>query len=120
MHQQRGMSMVSLLAVLVAVGVMLKAVFSLMPMYWEHQMITTVLDNMYSAPEIRAETRPSAMKRILEDRLAGNDIDVDLSGLSLRTQQRGLELEWEYEMRRTWLGNVDLVVRFSQYKDFSQ
>lgn len=120
MHQQRGMSMISLLAVLVVAAVMLKAVFSLMPMYWEHQMITTVLNNMYNAPEVRAEMRPATLKRILEERLSSNDIVVDMSGLSLRPMQRGIELQWDYEMRRTWLGSVDLVVRFSQYKDFSQ
>lgn len=120
MRQQRGMSMISLLTVLVGVGLLLKAGLSLMPMYWEHQMITTILDNMYGAPEVRAETRPSALKRIIEERLAENDILMDLSGLTLRSQQRGIELEWEYELRRNWLGNVDLVVSFSQYKDFSQ
>ncbi len=113
MQQQRGMSMVSVLIILVGVALLLKAAFGLFSMYWDHKMISTVLDE-------RTEVRPAQLKRIIQERMDSNNIDVDMSGLTFRPAQNGVQMDWQYEMRRTWLGNVDLVVTFTQNQEFSQ
>ena len=120
MQKQRGMSMVSVLAILVGVALLLKAAFGLFSIYWDHKMISTVLEKMHSNPDERSEVRPAQLKRIIQERLDSNNIDVDMSGLTFRPAQNGVQLDWQYEMRRTWLGNVELVVTFNQNQEFSK
>lgn len=120
MRQQRGMSMVSILLLLVGAGLLLKAGVGVFSMYWDHKMIGTVLDNMRSASEDRVEIRPNQLRRILQDRLSSNNLNVSLDGLEFRPLQGGVQLDWRYEMRRTWLGNVDLVMTFHQSQEFRQ
>lgn len=120
MQKQRGMSMVSVLAILVGVALLLKAAFGLFSIYWDHKMISTVLEKMHSNPDERREIRPAELKRIIQGRMDSNNIDVDLSGLTFKPTQNGVQLDWQYEMRRTWLGNVELVVTFNQNQEFSK
>lgn len=120
MRQQRGMSMVSVLVILIGAALLLKAAFGLFSMYWDHKMIGTVLEKMHSNPDERSEVRPAQLKRIIQERLESNNINVDMSGLNFRPVANGVQMDWRYEMRRTWLGNVDLVVSFYQNQEFRQ
>src|SRR5690606_22477807 len=120
MEQPRRKSLASELITLVGVDVLLKASIGLFSMYWDHKMISTVLEKMHSNPDERTEVRPAQLKRIIQERMDSNNIDVEMSGLPFRPAQNGVQMDWQYEMRRTWLGNVDLVVTFTQNQEFSQ
>lgn len=112
--------MASVMAAIAVAALLLKAAFTLIPMYWDNKMVGTILDNMYNSPELRVESSPKKLRTLLLDRLQDNDLDIPVDALIIRAQGKGLVLEWEYERRGTWLGSVDLIVRFHQHKDFSQ
>jgi len=89
-------------------------------MYWQNQMLTTIINTMYESGDVKSDTRPNQLKKLLEERLSKNDIRMAFDDLNIHTSNRGLTLDWPYEQRGTLFGNIDLVVRFYQQKDFTQ
>lgn len=118
MRNQKGMSLSSTAAVLALIALLGKAAFTLVPMYWDNKMITTVLNKMDEAGEVRETTKPGQLRKLLEERLRSNNMRIDLSQLKITEDKRGLVVDWPYEARGTWIGEIDLVVRFHQYKEF--
>jgi len=120
MRRQRGMSFISVLVVVFIAIVFVKAAITLVPMYWQNQMLTTIINTMYESGDVKSDTRPNQLKKLLEERLSKNDIRMAFDDLNIHTSNRGLTLDWPYEQRGTLFGNIDLVVRFYQQTDFTQ
>ncbi len=120
MRRQRGMSFVSVLVVVFIVIIFVKAAITLVPMYWQNQMLTTIIDKMHESGEISSDTRPNQLKKLLEERLSKNDIQMAFDNLAIHASHRGLTLDWPYEQRGPLFGDIDMVVRFHQQKDFTQ
>ena len=120
MKHQRGATAISILfAILVAI-VFVRAGMALVPMYMDDKVVGTVLENMYDSEEVRAETNPNRLKQHLEQRLQSNNVQLSTKNVKIRAVRTGLELDWEYEQRANWFGNVDLVMTFHRQKDFSK
>ncbi len=120
MRRQRGMSFVSVLVVVFIAIIFVKAAITLVPMYWQNQMLTTIIDKMHESGDIKSDTRPNQLKKLLEERLSQNDLRMAFDDLTIHTSSRGLTLDWPYEQRGTLFGDIDLIVRFHQQKDFTQ
>ena len=120
MRRQRGMSFISVLVVLFVGILLIKGAITLIPMYWDNKLIGTILDGIPTDREYRTDIRPKDFKRLLENRLQENHIKASLDKLEIRQGNQGLILDWTYEARATYLGNIDMVVRFQQQKDFTQ
>ncbi|MAS24369.1 MAG: hypothetical protein CMI08_13575 [Oceanospirillaceae bacterium] len=119
MRRQNGMSLSSILALLLIAVVAAKTAYTLIPMYWDNKLLTTVLDGMKESGDISATTSPKAVKDILSQRMNMNNIRIAFDELSIKKGRSGrLELDWPYERRDTWFGNVDLVVGFHQHIEF--
>ena len=118
MRNQKGMTFASMAAVLALIALLGKAAFTLVPMYWDDKMIGTIMNKMQESGEVRETTKPSELKRLIQQRLYSNDLTIDLSQLKISEEKRGLVVDWPYEARGTWIGEIDLVVRFHQYKEF--
>ncbi len=120
MRRQRGMSFVSVLVVVFIAIIFVKAAITLVPMYWQNQMLTTIIDKMHESGDIKSDTRPNQLKKLLEDRLSKNNLRMAFDDLTINASSRGLTLDWPYEQRGTLFGDIDLIVRFHQQKDFTQ
>ncbi|MAK92378.1 MAG: hypothetical protein CMI13_14230 [Oleibacter sp.] len=119
MRRQNGMSLSAILAVILIAGVLAKTGYALVPMYWDNRILTTVLENMKDSGEINDNTSPRAVKDILVKRMNMNHVRIAFDELSIKKGRSGrLELDWPYERRDTWFGNVDLVVGFHQHIEF--
>lgn len=120
MKHQRGATAISILFAILVVIIFVRAGMALVPMYWDDKLVGTILDNMYDSQEIRAETSPNRLKQQLEQRLQSNNVQLSTKDVKIRAVRNGLELDWQYEQRANWFGNVDLVMTFHRQKDFSQ
>jgi hypothetical protein len=120
MRRQRGLSIVSILVVLFVGILLVKGAITLVPMYWDNKLIGTILDGLTKDREYRTDMRPKDFKRLLETRLQDNNIKASLDELKIRKGDQGFTLDWTYEARDTYLGNIDMVVRFQVQKDFTQ
>lgn len=120
MKHQRGATAVSILFVILVAIIFVRAGMALVPMYMDDKIVGTILDNMYDSQEVRSETNPNRLKQQLEQRLQSNNVQVSTKGVQIRAVRTGLELDWQYEQRANWIGNVDLVMTFHRQKDFSK
>ncbi|WP_430459609.1 DUF4845 domain-containing protein [Thalassolituus sp. LLYu03] len=118
MRYQKGMSFSSVAALVALAAVLLKAAFTLVPMYWDNKMVSTILDTMVENGEIKDDTKPGQLKKLIEHRLSSNNLNISVAELKITEEKRGLTIDWPYEVRGTWIGEIDLVVRFHQHKEF--
>ena len=84
MRRQNGMSLSSILALLLIAVVAAKTAYTLIPMYWDNKLLTTVLDGMKESGDISATTSPKAVKDILSQRMNMNNIRIAFDELSIK------------------------------------
>lgn len=120
MRRQSGMSFTSVAVLIVVILLVVKTAITLIPMFWDNRMLTTVLNSMQQSREVNSETSVKQFKTLLEKRLDMNGLRLSYDDMEIRKTSQGLMLNWSYEARRNWLGNIDMVARFHQQKDFTK
>lgn len=119
MRNQKGMSFASVMLMIAVGALLLKGAFTLIPMYWQNQMVSTILDSMDESGEVK-ELSVTRVRNLVLERLVINDLKLDTKELTITEQKGGFHIEWPYEIRGTLLGNIDMVVRFHQSKEFTK
>jgi hypothetical protein len=119
MRRQSGMSFSSVVALVALIALLIKAAIAIVPMYWDNKMLTTVLDTMAESGEVTIDSKPNKVKQLLEQRMLRNGLRMNFEQLTIQPHKHALVLDWPYEVRGTWLANIDLVVRFHQHKEFT-
>ncbi|MAD44187.1 MAG: hypothetical protein CMI02_19155 [Oceanospirillaceae bacterium] len=118
MHRQKGMSFTSVISLIALLVVLIKTGYELVPMYLDDQVLNGVLERMKDSGEVTHESSPRHVKSMLEKRLDMNNIQLAYDELSIKKNGNSLVLDWPYEKRSNWFGNVDLVVSFHQHVEF--
>jgi len=119
MRNQKGMSFASVMLMVAVGALLLKGAFTLIPMYWQNQMVSTIFETMEESGEAK-DLSIGKMKKLLEERLQRNDLKLDTKTLTITEQKGVFNVEWPYEIRGTVRGNLDMVVRFHQSKEFTK
>lgn len=119
MRNQKGMSTASVMLMIAVGALVVKTAFTLIPMYWQNQMVSTILETMDESGETK-NLSANRVKKLMEERLEKNNLTLDTKTLSITEHKSGLLLDWPYEIRDSWLGDIDLVVSFHQSKEFTK
>lgn len=111
-HHQRGLGLFGLMAVVGAVGLAFKIGFALFPVYMnEWKLEKAVKKVALSAPETAT---PTEIRRLLQPSWDIDDIVTIMpADVKVKKIPTGRALGYEYEHRVPVLGNVSLVVAFS-------
>lgn len=120
MKKQAGVSFVTVLLVLTLIGVFAKAGIAVIPMYWDDKLLGKVLENVHESGDVNSRTRQKELKQLIEERMRSNRLNIPTEGMTVMRIQGGLLLQWEYEIRSNFMGNVDLVGRFHHEEEFNQ
>ena len=115
LYKQRGVSFIGIfLAILVAVFAMKMAV-AIWPAYWDDRIIDKEITNaLVNAPK---GTTPAKFKQDLARQLEMNNIrDLNINDIMKVTNTSGLAVNKEYEVRKPFIANIELVMTFK--KDF--
>lgn len=119
MKKQAGISFVTVLLVLTLVGVFAKAGIALAPMYWDDKLLTKILENVHESGEVNSRTRQKELKQIIAVRMHSNRLTLPTDDMVVKRVQGGLLLQWKYEVRNNFMGNIDLVGRFYHEEEFN-
>lgn len=120
MRRQSGMSFTSMAVLLVVVVIVVKTAMTLVPMFWDNRILTTILNSMAESRDINADMTKKQFEAVLNRHLNMNDLELPLNGLEISKHNGTLTLDWSYEARRNWIGPVDMAVRFNQHKEFTK
>lgn len=118
MRKQAGMTIPSMLLVGLICLLLLKAAMAIVPMYWDDRMLSTVLNKMQGTTEIASNNSPKQLKKMIEERLSNNNLDISTDSAVIKVEKTGLTLDWQYERRSNWVSNIDIVVSFHHQADF--
>lgn len=119
MKKQQGMTIPSLLVVGLIGILLVKAAFAVVPMYWDDRMLTTVLNKLAESRDERTQS-PQALKKVIGERLSSNHLAIPMDKLDIGQTDGRLVMKWDYERRANWIGNIDVVARFHQQKEFKK
>jgi hypothetical protein len=113
-HRQRGMTMLSWLFVLgIAVFFVLIGI-KMVPTYLENYSVRQVLANMENDRTLRGGTQ-TAIRDSFFKRLKINSVyEFDKRWIKISKQKEGNLVEVDYEIRKPVLGNVSIVMAFSE------
>lgn len=118
MRQQAGMTLLSNVIVLAFAGLLIKAAFSLVPLFWEDRLLDTVLKKIDETEQYR-NLNASEYEHLLAEMLQRNHLAIPIDALHVRPVAGGLELEWNYERRAKWIANIDFSVQFKHHKEIN-
>lgn len=117
LYKQRGVSYIGIFAVIVVAAFGVKMATALWPAYWDDRIIDSQITDSLSA--LSKGATPSQFKQDLTKRLDMNNVrDVKVDDLMKVTTASGLAVKKEYEVRKPFMFNIEMVVTFK--KDFDQ
>lgn len=112
-QQQRGFTFIGLVIVLAIIGVITLTVLKLFPVYMEHLSVKTAMEAIEKDPELK-NMSVGDIRRLFEKKLDVNQVtSVNAKNAKIGRGVGEITFKIEYEVRKDYIGNVDLILSFS-------
>ncbi|MCL6237270.1 DUF4845 domain-containing protein [Acinetobacter sp. ANC 5033] len=117
MRHQRGTSYIAILIAIIGFAFLAKIVIAVWGPYLDNKMINGLIEEqLKSGP---ANISPSKFVQEMDKRFSMNSIrDVSFKDIAQVSNEKGLEVKTDYEIRKPFLLNIDIVLKFE--KSFDQ
>ena len=118
MHKnQQGASYIGILIAIIGFAFLAKIVIAVWAPYWDDRVIDTQISELLqSSPK---DISPSEFESKIEQRFDMNGIrDIKFKDIAQVMNTDGLQVKKDYEIRKPFLLNIDLVLKFE--KSFDQ
>jgi hypothetical protein len=113
-RKQRGLTLVGFGMVLVLVVFFAYTGMKLVPLYLEYHALTNAMDTLKNNPAA-AKMSPPRIKESLINSLWVNYATDNIQRKHMRvTKSDGIKVRVTYEVRKEWVGNVDLIAKFDR------
>lgn len=111
---QRGLTLIGFLLVLILGLVIAYTGMKIIPAYLEYNALVNALHTVQNMPEA-ASMSPSRIRDRIQRSLwvsyASNNIKNEHIRIS---RSDGVKIQVAYEVRKTWIGNIDLLLHFNK------
>lgn len=112
--RQRGISIPALLAILLIVAFVVMIAVRLTPVYFDYYTLVSVVKSVQQDQDLRNESTDE-VRSALDKRMRLNEIDdLGYDVVAVKRPGGGLALDIAYEVRRPFIGNIDMVVYFNR------
>jgi Tfp pilus assembly major pilin PilA len=112
-QHQRGMTMISLLFVLGIIAFVVLTILKVVPLYIEHEKVTTILNNLKSEEGIEVKIEPE-VRALVRKRLSMEDVvNATMDDVSITKNGGKLTIEIEYQAVAPLVSNISLMLDFS-------
>jgi hypothetical protein len=116
-RSQQGASYISILCVIIAFAFFVKILVAVWSPYWDNRVINTQIEQLLVLAQPNMNSQQ--FKTQLGQRLDMNGIyDTKVEDIVQVENAGGLKVKTNYEVRKPFLLNIDLVLKFE--KDFDQ
>jgi len=119
---QRGMSINEMMLLLVLIGFFATAAIKLVPVYLENRTVQSALESVkedYYGKDIQEISNSSIQAKL------GKYFQVNMTGveamqsITIDRKGRSIYVRSDYEVRKPFMGNIDLVLRFQNEVDLA-
>ncbi len=112
--KQRGVGGSGFITIIAVIGISVLLLLKLFPVYMENFNVTTSLASLSSEDDIK-ELKKSAIKQLLQRRFSINDVkNVTKEHIEINKTKTETTIKINYEVRKPLVGNIDIVIRFSE------
>ena len=120
MNTQRGMTLTSFLTVLIVVGFFIYIGMKLFPMYQEYYAVRSAAKSLANEPGV-GDMDPSKIESLFFKRLYINySENVKEENVKIERIDSGWNMKVNYEVRRSLVGNLDVVGVFDISQDLTR
>ncbi len=114
MRNQRGMTFISLILMLVIAGFLMLLVLKLGPVYLENYTVKMVLANLRQEPGMNTRTSREIRRRI-DDQLYVNEVRrLKSKDIKIKREHNVVTVSIDYHVRVHIAANVDAIVSFKE------
>ena len=110
---QRGMSFFSLMIILIVAGVFLSVGFKLYPPYWDHSLVTSMMEELVEQPDTKTDS-PSETRSKINKRLRINQVKLPQTAITIDEKEGIKTLTLKYDVIVPMFSNVDAIVKFNE------
>ena len=116
-RNQKGASYIGFLIAVIGFAFLAKVAIAVWAPYWDDRVIDSqITELLQSSPK---DISPDKFNTQMEQRLTMNNIrDVNFKDIAQVTNTDGIQVQKSYEVRKPFLLNIDLVLKFE--KSFDQ
>ena len=112
-NKESGLTGIGFVFVLLILGFFVALGLKLFPVYLEYYSVTTSLQSLKNEESSKLD-QSQAIKSLLKKRLDMNDVThVSNENIKIVKNVKSTTVTVEYEVRKSFMGNVDIVVSFS-------
>ena len=112
--RQRGLTLIGFGLVLVLVVFFAYAAMRVVPLYLEYQALISAMDNLEADPRGAKMTRREIEIKLM-DSLWVNYATDNIQKKHIKiTRKKGLNVRVAYEVRKDFVGNIDLILSFDR------
>ncbi len=116
MRHQRGTSYLAIMLAIIGFAFMAKVAIAVWGPYFDDRMINSQIEEQFiKSPK---NISPAAFVKEMDKRFNMNMIDTKFSDIAQVSNENGLEVKKDYEIRKPFLLNIDIVLKFE--KSFDQ
>lgn len=109
---QRGITLISLLAIIVLICFAALIVVRIAPSYFTYYTIVSIAESVHEDPELRNGS-PHDVRQALNTRMRINDVEgLGYNVIQARQENGQWAFSIDYEDRRPLIGNIDVVMTY--------
>lgn len=110
--KQKGFTFIGLAIVLAIIGFVTLSVLSIFPVYMEHLSVKKSMEAIEVDPQIKRMSA-SQIRRLFEKKLDVNQVtSVSAKDAKIGRNLGEITFKLEYEVRKDYIGNIDLILSF--------
>ncbi|MBU2967538.1 DUF4845 domain-containing protein [Amphritea sp. 2_MG-2023] len=113
-NKQRGVSFFSLMIILIVAGVFFAVGMKLFPVYWDHSLVTSMMEELVEEPETKKDS-PNETRLKISKRLRINQVSLPVKDAIIIDEKEGVKnIILKYDVTVPMFYNVDAVVKFHE------
>lgn len=115
--KQEGFTLVGLILVFGLIGIVTLSVLKVFPVYMEHLAVQKTMETIETDPSIKNMT-VGQIRGLFEKKLDMNQVtSISAKDAKINRSIGEITMKVEYEVRKDYIGNVDIVLTFSDAFD---
>ncbi|MCK5925892.1 MAG: DUF4845 domain-containing protein, partial [Methylococcales bacterium] len=113
--KQQGMTMISLVMLLVVIGGIVLLFFKIVPIYMNHGKVKSAIESLASIPELESKSKHQ-IQEFLQKRLRVNSV-YELPKKAIKIIKRGnyVKISAKYDIKEPIVGNLNVLIEFNDF-----